>query len=89
MQFYQSRGRGGEMCSKSLISSLTYFIVEMRLNIIGLLLCHISSEAEVFGINFVFVDTVQHLMPPNVKPANFVITCLFLFYLKLEFLLTL
>lgn len=63
MQLYQ-----GAKCAVSLEYRL--LVVEMRLNMIGLLLCRISSEAEIFGINFVFVDTVQHLMAPNVKPAN-------------------
>ena len=49
----------GVKCAESL---------EYRLLNILVLLCQSSSEAEVFGINLVFVDAVQHLVPSHVKP---------------------
>ena len=43
---------------------------DYKLNIL-VLLCQSSPEAEVFGINLVFVDAVQHLVPPHVEPVNY------------------
>lgn len=54
----------GVKCAESL---------EYRLLNILVLLCQSSSEAEVFGINLVFVDAVQHLVPSHVKPR--IIVC--------------
>ena len=67
----------GVKCAVSLEYRLLKFNQTKYKLIILVLLCQSSPEAEVFGINLVFVDAVQHLVPPHVKPVNYFLSCFF------------